>query len=175
MRRSLNKMNQIKALGKAMGLQHLIDEAYHILGNPIMLYDSKWRILAYAKDAVTDAPTWNNHINDGTIEANIDAFINSGIIDIITGADRVVILNRDHLKYSRIFGKIFGQDYNLMVEVSIVVSGFWDIVYRGLKNNLYLAVADVSRCNHLCTKLEYYRVLFKEPVLLLNIPYIQVA
>lgn len=214
------KMKQVRELKNCLNLQLLINEAYKILGNPVILYDADWKILAYAEGVITDDPLWNNHINDGAIEGNVETYLNAGFIDLLISKDKVLIMESEQLKYSRIFGKIFDKDGNLMAGVSIVasdkpfeegdlvlteaickilsdeilkipyyqgfaqmklescinmliskelrdlndrlyVSLFVEMVYRGLKNNLYLAVADISQRDPTYTKLEYYRDLFK--------------
>lgn len=202
------------------GLQYLIDEAYQILGNPIILYDIDWKILAYPETAVTDDVLWNNHINDGAIEKNIGTYVNEGFIETMVKPDKVVLLKSEKVKYDRLFGKVFDDDKNILAGISVVLSNkplenddfkvvkiicefvskeilkipyyqtyaqarletcinmliekeiedtidrlyascYVEMVYAGLKNYLYIAVADIYQNDPAYSKLEYYRDLFK--------------
>lgn len=222
MSKANNKLAQLRELRKnsGNGVQYLINEAYRILGNPIILYDVEWNILACAEDAVTDDPIWNNHINDGTVDKNIDVFIDEGFLSIMTRPDKVILLSSERLKYNRFFGKVYNKDDLPIAGVSVVasdkpfedddlmvidaickilsgeickipyyrdyaqklidtylsklinrdignakdkmyISGYIEMIYKGLKDNLYVAVADISRCDPTYSKLDYYRDLFK--------------
>lgn len=224
MSNKIDKLKQLRAFQRNTdkSLQELIDEAYHILGNPIILYDADWKILAHAENVIIDDPFWNNHTNDGTVyNKNFEAFLNEGFIDIMMRPDNVVLLQSENIKYDRLFGKIFDNDNNVLAGVSVVASykpfedydlkateiickalspeilkipyyqgytqvkietcinmlitkkiegvidrtyasGYVEMVYRGLKEYLYIAVSDISQCDPTYTKLEYFRDLFKQ-------------
>lgn len=119
-----NKRKQLMAFQKSTdkSLQQLINDAYQILDNPIVLYDIDWNILTCAEGVITDDPIWNNHINGGTVENNIDIFIREGFIYIMTRPDKVVLLTSENLKYDRIFGKIFDDGGLPIAGVSVVAS-----------------------------------------------------
>lgn len=215
------KMEQLRALQKDpdKSLTHLINEAYRILGNPIILYDIDWKILAYPEGVVTDDLLWNSHIKYEAMSSEVrNLFANEDLVSAMVSLEKVVFLNSETLKYNRIFGKIFDQDDLPVACVSIVatdkpfedddlmavevlckalakvicvmpyyqgfaqkklemyinmlidgnikdkvyVSGYIDLIYKGLGNNLYIAVADIAQCDPEHTKLEYYRDLFKQ-------------
>lgn len=223
MREANNKFKQLRALRKNtdMSLQQFINEAYQILGNPIILYDIDWKILACAQGVVTDDPIWNSHINTGTVTYDNEAteiFKNEGFIEMMTRPDQVVLLSGEKVRYDRFFGKIYDEgrlpiacvsvidsdklfdDDDLMLTETIckmlskeilkipyyqnyaqrkletyinrLIDGdtrdkiyrsvYIDIVYIGLKDNLYIAVADIAQCDPSYSKLTYYRDLFKQ-------------
>lgn len=213
------KAEQLRALRKYTdgSLQHLINEAYRILGNPIVLYDLDWKILASAEGVVTDDPFWNSHVDHESIDENISAYTDEGFVDIMTRADKVVLLSSENIKYDRFFGKLYGNDNLPVAAVSVVASdrpfedddlmvtevicnilsdeihkmpfyqrytqiklgtyinmlidgsikdslyatGYIEIIYNGLKNNLYVAVVDISYCDPTYSKLNYFFDLFK--------------
>lgn len=212
------KAKRLRALRKYTdgSLQHLINEAYQILGNPIILYDMDWKTLAYAEGVVTDDPFWNNHVDHGSIDGNMSAYIDEGFIDIMTRADRVVLLSSENIKYDRFFGKLYGNDelpvaalsvvaanrlfedddlmvtevickilsgeirkmpfyqryaqiklgtyMNMLIDGSIkdslYATGYIEVIYKGLKDNLYVAVVDISHCDPTYSKLNYFFDLF---------------
>lgn len=105
------------------GLQYLIDDAYRILGNPIILYDIDWKVLAYSKEAVTDDFLWNTHLKHGLAHKNLNDFIyQEGFFDIIAGPLKIVMLKSEQLNYDRILAKIFAEEDAIIACVSVVAS-----------------------------------------------------
>lgn len=219
---STTRVKQLRGLKEKAdrGLKYLINEAYQILGNPIILYDADWKILAYSENVICDDIFWNNHVNEKTVEKNIKNFINEGFIDAMIRPNKVVLLKSDKVKYERLFGKVFDNDSNILGGVSVVASNkpfedddfrtteiicgvlskeilkipyyqtyaqekmekcinmliskeiegtenrlyassYVEMVYTGLKNYLYVAVAILPNAPTRA-ELEYYKELFKQ-------------
>lgn len=51
-----DKQSLVQALNVAKGLQHLVDEAYRLLKNPIIVVDSAYKILAMNSEIIEDRP-----------------------------------------------------------------------------------------------------------------------
>lgn len=211
-------MDQVKSLKSGESIQSLLDESYKILGNPIVMFDTEYKLLAYT-NVVTDDPIWNEIVMQGTFSAEMQEFFkNEGFIEAVADAKRVTFLISDKLKYERILGKVFNKNNTHVANLVIVASdrpfgpydsavfeavcslisravnkseyyqtyenthqdtliknlieGNYDdrelyaahvaVLYDDLKAHLYLAAADVSRCDPNYTKPDYFRDLFKQ-------------
>lgn len=101
------KMGQIKSLKNGVGVQSLLDEAYRIMGNPIVMFNSQYCLQSYT-EVVTDDPLWNEIITHGTFSKESQQFFKSeGFIEDMANAKRVTFMISDKLKYDRIAGKVF--------------------------------------------------------------------
>lgn len=209
-----NKIAQIKALKNGKGIQYLINTASEILGNPILMHDVDYKVLAYTENVLTDDPLWNELTATGEHgEESQQLFRNEGFMDTVANIETITLLTSPKIKYDRIFGKIFNKD-NIMVactdiiccnkpfadndmeafdafrqviakeihksehyqaygkmyqetlikkliEGSIGDKTFYSChvanIYQGLKNNLFLAVADISHFSADYSKLASFR------------------
>lgn len=120
-----NKFTQLKEFHKLSdeNMQFLINKAYQILENPIIIYDLNWKIIAYAEGVVTDDPIWNSHVNHGTINFEIkNLALDEGFVEIMASQKPVVFLHSDILKYGRIFAKLFDENGIVIAFASVVAS-----------------------------------------------------
>lgn len=207
-------MEKLKALKTNKGIQYLLNEAYEILGNPIMTHNMEYKVIAYTENIVTDDPIWNEFVTTGTVNyERLEFYKNEEFIDTVANAEKITLLFSDKLKYKRILGKLFNYDniqvgcasinescqpfaeddlmlYELFCDIlnkEIAKSGYFrnygqeyqeflinklidgsiddkrlytahvESIYINLKNNLYIIVADISKCD----QLKYFRELFK--------------
>lgn len=214
----INMMGQVNALKSGAGVQSLLDAAYKILGNPLFMFDTDYKLLAYT-EVVTDDPVWNEMITYGTFcKETQEFFKDEGFVEVVANAKRITFMNSDKLKYKRILGKIFNmnnthvanlvmvacnkpfgsddptvfqsicilvtreisksvfyQEYEKIYQESLIknlIEGNYAdrelytahvaTIYDSLKDNLYLAVVDISQCDSHYTKLVYFRDLFKQ-------------
>lgn len=198
-------------------LQYLVNEAYRILGNPIILCDLDWKILVFSQDAVTDDPIWNHHMQNGNIHNDVkDFFLSQGFPDTMSNAKPIVYLQSENLKYDRLIAKLYDNDGIVIAFATIVACNkpiddddfafakdickefakkiiameyyknygrkklafyinslidddvvndeysrnFIELIYRRLKEHLYIAVVDISQCNPTLSDLDYYKNLF---------------
>lgn len=63
----------LQSLTEGRGIQHLIDIAYELLGNPIFVTDAGHKVLAYTKSAEVDDPDWYSIVEKGYVSFNIAA------------------------------------------------------------------------------------------------------
>ena len=116
----MSKIEQIKALETGKGLQYLLDSAYKIFGNPIVMFDTHYSLIAYT-DVVTDDPLWNEIVSTGTFSmAEQKFFLSERFTEDAANADKLIILRSDKLKYDRILGSIFNRE-NIKVANIVMV------------------------------------------------------
>ena len=48
----------LNALIERRGLQHIVNVASEVMGNPVFVYDISWRILARSNSRAEDEKTW---------------------------------------------------------------------------------------------------------------------
>jgi len=93
------------ALLKGKGIQHIIDTAYGIIGNPIAFGDPSGRLIAQAKLQESIEPIWDEHLRYGKFS---DSTINSrefkSSLERINKSDSPVHIRT--YKYSKIAGKV---------------------------------------------------------------------
>lgn len=220
MKKGDNTLAQLRAFQKLADrdLQYLVNEAYRILGNPIILCNLDWEILAYAEGVIIDDPIWNHHIHNRTITDEMKDFcMSEGLSEILSSANVLDVFHSDKLRHDRLIVKLFGKDGIIMAfaimiaaegvfheQNTLLVEGickkimkemgkidrykeygqrtleyyitklmdtdvrndryainYIEMVYSGLKSNLYVAVADIGRSDPTYAKLAYYKELFK--------------
>lgn len=115
MHRTGDKPEQIKSLRNAKGIQHILNSAYEILGNPMLIFDMEFVLTAYSEGAVTDDPIWGEFMTNGRLCDETVAFFKSeSFIDEVANStifDGVTYLISDKLKYDRIFGQIYNKEH----------------------------------------------------------------
>jgi len=119
---SLNdKKEQLEKL-KGKGLQHILNGACKILGNPIALYDTSYTLLAFTEGIVTDDWLWNELTTLGTFSHEaVDFFNREHFILSFAESEVVTLMQSDKLKYDRINGKLFDKD-NVQLGNIIVIA-----------------------------------------------------
>jgi hypothetical protein len=116
----MSKLAQIKDLEHGKGIQYLLDAAYKIFHNPIVIHDTNYNLKAYT-DVVSDDPLWNELISTGTFSMKTQEFFaREWFTEDVANADKLVILKSSELKYDRISGYIFNRD-NIKVAVITMV------------------------------------------------------
>jgi hypothetical protein len=116
----MSKSAQIKALKNGKGIQYLLDAAYKIFHNPIVIHDTNYDLKAYT-DVRCDDPLWNELISTGKFGMKTQEFFaKEWFTEDVANATKVVALKSDELKYDRISGYIFNKD-NIKVAVITLV------------------------------------------------------
>jgi hypothetical protein len=88
--------------------QRILDTAYKLLGNPIVLIDTSYNLLAHTENTVSDDPLWNELVDNGRFShETVDFFNTAGFIQAVAGSDAVSQLTSGSLKYDRACGKFF--------------------------------------------------------------------
>lgn len=214
-----NKIEQVKALNNGKGLQHLLNIGCEILGNPVYIHDTNYKLLAHAENIVTDDPLWNELVTTGIHhEKTIEFFKNEYFIDAVANVKTITFLTSNKLKYNRILGKILNGTNTTVACANVVAcnkpfenndpiifetlcqklsqeiskSEFYQAygevqqeavireliegrvedkklythhvaeIYKGLKNYLFIAIADISKSDFRHTRLVYFKNVFKQ-------------
>lgn len=109
-------------LREGNGVQHILDTASQALGNPIVLIDICYNLLANTETTVTDDPLWNELTQQGKFShKTVDFFNTESFIEEVAVNDVVAVLRSRHLKYDRVCGKFFDSD-GLQLGCIIVVA-----------------------------------------------------
>lgn len=109
-----DKMKQLDKIKNGHGVQCILDKIYEIMGNPILVFDMEYRLIASSTCPVDDDPIWREFIEHGKLsDETIEFFKNESFIDSVadcTQFDEVTYLSSDKLKYDRIFGQLHNSD-----------------------------------------------------------------
>ena len=117
----MSKLEQIMALKNGKGIQYLLNTAYEILGNPIVIHNMEYKFIACTENIVIDDPLWNELITSGSYSSeSIEFFKNECFIDAIANARTITLLTSNKLKYDRLFGKIFNEDNITVAYVNMI-------------------------------------------------------
>lgn len=111
-RRKTGKIDLLQQeLKQGRGLQHLIEVAYRVLGNPLVMIDLCYRCLLQTDIGITDDALWNDAYQHGRFsDKSVDFFHQEGFVEVSANADVVYLLRSDQLKYDRLCGKLFDQE-----------------------------------------------------------------
>ena len=124
----MNNFNdQIKQLNKiknGKGIQHILDRTYAIMGNPVLVFDMEYKLIAAAAGAVNDDPIWCEFMTHGKLtDTTIEFFKNESFIDSVancTQFDGVTYLFSDKLKYDRFFGQLYNKEQLAVADMVMV-------------------------------------------------------
>ena len=216
------KLEELYEIEKGKGVQHILDRTREIMGNPALVFDMEYRLIASPANAVNDDPIWCEFMKYGKLgKKTIEFFKNESFIDSVancTQFDGVTYLLSNNLKYNRIFGQVYnkaglpvidlvmvecesefeedtpeliravcniiteeisrdehyksyGQSYqDSIIEQLIdgdiddkeIYAGHVSNIDRGLKSNIFIAVAKVPLANPSYTYLAFYRDMLKQ-------------
>lgn len=116
----LSKMGKINALKNGRGLQHLLDEGHTVLGNPMLLFDIHYNLIAYTENAVTDDPFWNELVSNKCFSKQTTEFFREeGFVEAVANNGVVAFLHSDKLKYDRFNGTIFDKNYTRIANINV--------------------------------------------------------
>ncbi|SFN80649.1 hypothetical protein [Proteiniclasticum ruminis] len=97
-----------EALVSGRGMSNLVQVASKILGNPLSVSDSSFRLLDYSRDTEVDDPVWHDIIVHGMSSLEvIEKFNKEQIIDRVLTSDQPILISDGIGKnMNRILGKI---------------------------------------------------------------------
>ncbi|GHU78805.1 PucR family transcriptional regulator [Clostridia bacterium] len=96
---------------KGKGLKFILDTAYRLLGNPVVMIDTSYNLLLHTENTVSDDPLWNELVQNGVFShATVDFFNTARFIQSVADADVIAVLKSERLKYDRACGKFFDRD-----------------------------------------------------------------
>ena len=106
----MDKLARIRSLSNGNGIKYLLDAAYELLDNPIVVFDTNYSLIAYAGD-LPDDPLWKELISTGTFCMETQKFFaQANFGEGIANAANMLILKNEHLKYDRIITFILNKD-----------------------------------------------------------------
>ena len=106
-----SRKQQLLKIKNGKGVQYILDEAYRILGNPILIHDMDYKIIAFTENPVKDDPIWNELTTTGMIGLDRQLFYKEeGFFELCADAKKITFLPSDKLQYDRIFGKLFTEN-----------------------------------------------------------------
>ena len=140
----MNKLAQIKALENGKGIQYLLDAAYEVFHNPILIHDTNYDLLAYTDVARFGDPVWDELVSTGTISMKTQEFYAKvWFTEDVANADKLVILKSGELKYDRITGYIFNRD---KIKVAVMAMVWVDRPFESEDTAAFEELADKITC-----------------------------
>lgn len=121
------RVAQVSALPNGKGLQYLAEEAYPIIGNPFVIHNMEYRLLAYMPAQVSDDPLTIELVKNGVFsQETIDFFEAECFIDAVADSagdsTTIALLTSDKLKYDRLTGRIFNRHGDTVAIIVLVAS-----------------------------------------------------
>jgi len=120
-----SKTKLLKEIEKGKGVQYVLDEAHKIMGNPALIFDMEYSLIAAPTDAVNDDPIWYEFMTHGKLNSEtIEFFKKESFIDSVSNCvqlNGVTYLLSNRLKYNRIFGQLYNRD-NLPIADLVMVA-----------------------------------------------------
>ncbi|GHU37607.1 PucR family transcriptional regulator [Clostridia bacterium] len=102
-------------------VRRIIDDGFSLLGNPFVMLDVSYKLLAHTNNPVKDDPLWNELMNLKSFSHNtVDFFNRSSFISAVSDADVVTLLKSDELKYDRACGKFFDENGIQLGSITVV-------------------------------------------------------
>lgn len=115
------KKERLESLKNGKGIAYILNESYEILGNPIVMFDTSYNLLACVDGIVTDDWLWNEITTLGTFShETVDFFNTENFIEAYAQADVVALMKSDKLKYDRVEGKLFDKDGVQLGNINVV-------------------------------------------------------
>lgn len=115
-----SKLDMVKRIRNGKGIQSILDEAYKILENPIVMFNTEYSLIAYTR-VITDDPIWNEIVTYGTFSKKTqELFYNEGFVEEVANSPKLTLMTSDKLKYDRIGGKIFNKNNTYVSNLVIV-------------------------------------------------------
>lgn len=129
------------ALERSLKIEDILDVAYEALGNPIVVIDLAYHLIAHTENTVADDPLWNELTTLGMFSHETVNFFNEAkFISAYAESSTVSLMKNDGLKYDRACGIIF--DHNGIQLGSIVVK----TCYRPFRQEDFKLMEKVCEC-----------------------------
>lgn len=114
------KEELLERLKFAEGVQAVLDIALELLGNPMVMYDISYKLLAHTSNYVTDDQIWNEFVSLGTLSHETVNFCRNEKFIAAYAASPVALLKSPKLKYDRANAVIFGKDGLQLGDITVV-------------------------------------------------------
>ncbi|MDR1574071.1 MAG: helix-turn-helix domain-containing protein [Clostridiales Family XIII bacterium] len=98
----------LEALAKSEGLQGIVNAGSRMLGNPIIVSDKGWNLMAMTAGLdIPDDAGWMEFLRDGALSLDtISSNIKNKLADRIERSEAPFCLQEPGMKYRRMFGKV---------------------------------------------------------------------
>jgi hypothetical protein len=98
----------LETLAKSEGLQSVVDAGSAMLGNPLIVSDKGWNLMAMTAGVdIPDDAGWNEFMNKGALSLDtISSNIKSRLADRIERSEAPFCSREQGMKYRRMFGKV---------------------------------------------------------------------
>ena len=114
----MDKMRQIETLYRGSGLQYLLDSAYKILNHPLIIFDTRYSLIAHT-DVKIDDPHWNEITSEGFFSKKTQEFFaEEYFTDYAANVNKIKVLQSDKLNYARLLGYIYNSEH---IKVAVLV------------------------------------------------------
>lgn len=118
--RLMHIMEQVRTLKNGVGVQSLLDAAYQILDNPLVMFSTEHKLMAHT-GIISDDPIGKDIVTQGMFsEKTRTLFYDEGFIEEIANSARVVLLKSKKLKHDRFLGKLFNKNNAYVASVMMV-------------------------------------------------------
>lgn len=117
----IGRIARINALENGKGLQHLLNEAYKIFGNPAILFNMEYELIACTENVVTDDFLWNELVENGVFSSEtIYFFKKEAFHDTAASSKAIALLTSDNLKYDRFYGRVLNSDNSTVIDLIVI-------------------------------------------------------
>lgn len=102
----------LQKLESSRGIEDIMAIGYALLGNPMVAFDTSYRLFARTENTVNDDPLWNELVELGTFShETVDFFRAELFMDEVAYSGMLSSLKSKELKYDRINGKLFDDNH----------------------------------------------------------------
>lgn len=105
-----NREQLLMRLESSDSIQAILDVALELIGNPMVMYDLSYKLLAYTENKVPDDPIWNEFVKLGKLSHETVNFSKDEKFIAAYVASPVALMKSPKLKYDRANAVIFGKD-----------------------------------------------------------------
>jgi len=97
----------LRSLISAKGIQEIVDTAFELIGNPIIVLSNNYEILAYTRNVKIDDPVWNHTVTVGkSPDSFIDCIKKGRIIEKVYKSKSAIIVQASPSRCRDIMGKV---------------------------------------------------------------------
>ena len=114
----MTKPALIDAIDINKDLQCLLDSAYSILKNPMLIHDTNFKLMVFNDVPVNDL-NWKEITSTGTYSTETqELFSKLNILDDIANTDKYVILKNDRWNFQKMVGYVYNREH---IKVAVLV------------------------------------------------------
>lgn len=150
--------NLLDAFTHPKDISHILDIGYEVIGNPISLIDTSFKLLAYTKNIETDDPRWNELVETGYFHSeSVFSFKKERFIEKVVKSKSPVLFLANKLRDKKEFEEVdevyvIGQPLKRSLIVSNVMIGDKTVAYLSvMEYNKDFQSCDIKTVGILCS------------------------